>query len=163
MIKLFPNQAIPSLFQTKSAFVVGSRPLFLHSPASLRKYKGKEKSFKVSLNSPPCLKDRAGCGSAESFFIHCHCVGHPLHPLLHNLCILFHVTVAFMVMVIIIVIVGPPLHYRLSAMRHVTLGVVNFTPQFVAIQIFQILFYRWCHFIRTQIFQIYLWERNKNF
>ena len=136
MIKLFPNQAIPSLFQTKSAFVVGSRPLFLHSPASLRKYKGKEKIFKVSLNSLPCLKDRAGCGSAESFFIHCHCVGHPLRPLLDNPCILYHVTVTFMVMVI----VGPPLHYRLRAIRGVTLGVVNFTPHFVPVPIFRILF-----------------------
>ena len=152
IIKLFPNKAIPSLFQTKSAFVVGSRPLFLHSPASLRKYKGKEKSFKVSLNSPPCLKDRAGCGSAESFFIHCHCVGRPLRPLLDNPCILFHVTVIFMVMVTII----------LSLLAHrctIGLGVVKFTPHFVAIHIF----YRVCHFIRNPIFQIYLWEPKKPF
>ena len=32
------------------------------------------------------------------------------------------------------------LHYRLRAIRDVPLGVVNFTPHFIVIQIFQILF-----------------------
>ena len=33
-----------------------------------------------------------------------------------------------------------PMHYRLRAIRGVPSGVVNFTPHFIAIQIFQILF-----------------------
>ena len=50
----------------------------------------------------------------------------------------------------------PTLHYKLRAIRGGPIGLVNFTPHFIVIQIFQILFYRLCHFIRTQIFQIYL-------
>ena len=48
----------------------------------------------------------------------------------------------------------PTLHYRLRAIRGGPLGLVNFTPHFIVIQIFQILFLSL--FIRTQIFQIYL-------
>ena len=32
------------------------------------------------------------------------------------------------------------LHYRLEAIRGVPIGVINFTPHFIVIQIFQILF-----------------------